>query len=135
MLRSVAEDGEGVPLPRADGEDVALAHGAELRCDRRDELPVVIAALAERLDLRLGDAVAAVVGEALVRVPAARALPGELSHQPLGLRAPQLHAEAPREPVGIAHVVRVEVGDEDADDGAIRELAGEQRFPQLARRR
>src|SRR6185295_8716431 len=126
VLRRMAEDGEGVPLPRADGEDVALADGAELRCDRRDELPVVVAAFPERLDLRLGNAVAPVVGETLVRVPAARSLPGELSHQPLGLRAPQLHAEAPGEPVGIAHVIRVEVGDEDPDDGAIRQLAGEE---------
>jgi hypothetical protein len=95
----------------------------------------VVAALPERLELRLGNAVAAVVGEALLRVPAARSLPGELRHQPLGLRAPQLHAEATREPVGIAHVIRVEVGDDDADDGAIRELTGEQGFPQVARRR
>src|SRR5215467_6655423 len=135
VLRRMAQHGEGVPPASADGDGVALAHRAELRHHRRHELPIVIAAPAEALDLLGADAVAAIVVEALRRVVAPHALPCELGHEPLRLRAPELHAETPSEPLRVAHVVGMEVGHEHAHDGLARELAGEELLPQLARRR
>src|SRR5262249_29707570 len=59
---------------------------------------------AEALDLLRADAVAPVVVEALRRVVAPHALPRELGHEPLRLRAPELDAEALSEPFRVAHV-------------------------------
>ena len=99
------------------------------------ELPVVVAEAAKGLGLLGRDAVTAIVVEPLLRVVAAHPLPGQVGHEPLGLRAPELDAEALGEPVRVADVIRMEVGDEHAHEGPPGQLAGEELLPQLARRR
>src|SRR5262245_39146154 len=123
MLWRMPQHGEGMPSASADRHHVALAHRAELRGHRRHELPVVVAATPERLDLGLVDAVLSIEARALVGVVAAHALPAELCHEPFSLRAPELHSEPSREPFGIAHVVGMKVCYQHPLDGPIVERA------------
>jgi hypothetical protein len=95
----------------------------------------VVAEPAEGFGLLGGHSVPAIVVEALLGVVAAHALPGQMGHEPLGLRAPQLHPEAPGQPVRVADVIGVEVGDEHPHQGAPGQLAREEALPQLAGRR
>ena len=134
VLRRVAEHGEGMPPAPADREHVALADGPELLGHGRHELSVVIASVAERVDLSLADAVPAIVVHPLLGVVATHPLEPELRHEPLCLRTPELHAKTTGQPLRIADVVRVEVRHEHANDRSIGEHAGEQLLPQITRR-
>ncbi len=132
MLRGMAHHREGVPRAAPDGQHVAFAHRAKIGSHRRHELSEVVAAPAEGFYLRLGHPVASVVVEALLGLVAAHALPRQLRHEPLGLRAPEIDPEALGQPVGVADVIGMEVGDQHPPDRALAQLACEEALPQGA---
>src|SRR5262245_55934051 len=88
----------------------------------------MMAASAQRLELCVAEAVAAIVGEAPIDV--ARP-PGQLRHQPFALAAPQIDGAPLRQPARVAHVVRMEVGDEDAANRLPVEVGIQHALPQL----
>jgi hypothetical protein len=118
--------GQHLPRASADRQRVAIAHAAKPRGHRGHDLPVVMAGL----DPGLVQPVRPVVVES--PGPAIPSPPGELGHEPLRLRAPELDAALLGEPVRVAHVVGVKVRHEDASDRTTAEVRREEALPQGA---
>src|SRR5207302_1704969 len=133
VLRRVTVHGHDLPPPAADDECVAIEDPVKLRRHRRHELRIGIHPPAERRERFLPAPVATVVCEPPLDARRVAGEPRPLRVEPLGLRAPEPSAPALGEPPRVAHVVGMEVGDDDARERPAAECSGEAALPQGAR--